>query len=89
MVEIPIYERSRKYGYLYWRKTEDELVRKVLGGQKTVEVVFNGYLLGEKRIDWKHRRLSLGYAKTRRLPKSVSAFRLTRKKNGQLTVSCQ
>lgn len=73
-LRIPITERARKYGYLTWTKDDDEKVVQLIGNRKTIRVVLNGADLLEKRIDWKYRRISLGYKHTRRIPSDATEF---------------
>lgn len=87
-IDIPILGRSRNYGYIFWRKQDDALIRSLLGEEVMVTIVFQQYLLGTKRVDWKNRRISLGWSKTRKLPETVRSFRLTRLNDGKVDIQC-
>ena len=87
-MNIPIPNRARKYGYVIWHKADDRGMHQLLKDTKRVEVVFEGELLGMKRIDWKGRRISVGYDQTRPLPEDITHYSLTRSKDGRLKVSC-
>lgn len=87
-LEIPITDRCRKYGYLYWTSAFDEAVAKLFRGAEAVQVVFDQYFIGEKNVDYKFRRVSLGWKKTRELPASVKMFRLSMKE-GKLRIECR
>ena len=86
---IPIYERSRKYGYVFWKKQMDTKVESFLGNIDKAEIWFENSFLGEKKIDWKFRRISVGYVRTRALSNKVSDFLLKFDKKGVLKITCQ
>ena len=86
-VDIAISDRARKYGYIIWPKKQDDEVRGLLNQQETVNVVFNDAELGERRVDWKYRRISVGPSHTRPLRESPSSFRLTCPSTGQLSIT--
>ncbi len=87
-LEIPILERSRKYGYIYWSKNLDAKTNEFFKDVNTVSVVFDGAKLGDKKIDFKNRRISIGWRWTRDLPEKVTEFILTRNGNN-VTVICR
>ncbi len=84
--QIPILDRARKYGYLYWPKRDNDRVCRFLSGSDAIDIVFNDSYLGRKRIDRRYRRISLGWKQTRALPADVSVFRLTRRNDGRVSV---
>ena len=86
---LPINDRSRKYGYIIWKKQMDKEVAIFLGDRKEVEVCFNDSLIGSKKIDWKFRRISIGYSRTRNLPINSKEFLLKFDEKGRLRISCQ
>lgn len=51
-----------------WYKREDPLIRELIGDQAEVSLYFNGSFMGSKKIDWKNRRISIGYKWTRMIP---------------------
>lgn len=73
-MEIEISERARRFGYIFWSKKNDEAVEKFLRKTEAVEVWFNDSRLGKKRVDWRHRRISIGYKQTRDMPVGASVF---------------
>ena len=85
-IEIPISRRARSYGYLFWPKASDREMAEILGESATAVVVLDGVTLGEKRVDWKYRRISLGQSKTRSLSPSASRFRVSAAADGSLQV---
>jgi hypothetical protein len=89
VLEIPISERAREYGYIFWPYRMDEKVRQFFGDCDGVVVMFEDSNLGEKRIDWEFRRISLGYKQTKGLDESLRVFKLTFLRNGRLQVKCQ
>ncbi len=76
-IEIPIFDRSRKYGYIYWKNAMDESVKKFLGDRQSIDVWFENSLLGKKNIDWKNRRISIGYKQSRKISESAKLFIIT------------
>lgn len=79
---LEVYERTVKYGYLYWIKKDDPSVLKELNGLNgiKIEVFFNNISLGLKNIDISHRRISIGTNISSGL-KVGSKVRLSRKKD--------
>jgi hypothetical protein len=75
-VDLPATDGSRRFGYLIWPKRLDAEMSALLGEPDSCEVVFDGRNLGEKRIDWKHRRISVGPSQTRGMDARVAAFRV-------------
>ena len=75
-MDLPISDRARRYGYLIWPKSADEEVHALMAGAQTVEVVFNGSDLGEKRVDWRHRRISIGPRKTQSVSTTAKSFHI-------------
>lgn len=88
MVRVTISERARRYGYLIWPKTLDDAVGQELGARATVSVVLEGKTLGEKRVDWGNRRISLGPKQTRNLPPTATTFEVSLSRDGMLVVRC-
>ena len=88
-LKIPIYKRSRRYGYIYWTYVLDDQVKAFFGGANSVDVIFENVELGKKKIDWKYRRVSVGWSRTRSLPTQVSTYHLTFAKDGKLKVRCK
>jgi hypothetical protein len=82
--------RCRNYGYFIWPVALDGEMEKIVSrSQQTVVVTLGETVLGEKPIDWKYRRLSLGYAHTRNLPSWVKEFVAIRKRDGGLQIKCE
>lgn len=88
ILKVPILERSRRYGYIYWTSNLEESVRGFFGTRKKVQIYFMESLLGEKRIDWTHRRISVGWKQTRSLPARATIFRLTFTGDDRVNVEC-
>ena len=88
-MEIPISDRSRKYGYLFWTKKMEPDVQSFLGKRQKIEIWFEDSYLGEKNIDWTHRRISIGYARTRDLSKKIKSFNLNVDDKGALKIKCK
>lgn len=76
-MQIVISERARRFGYLFWTKKEDSSIHRLLTQRDQVEVWFNDSRLGKKNIDWRNRRISIGYKNTREIPAHEHTFKLT------------
>lgn len=87
-IDVPITNRAKRDGYLFWRKPLDPKMKALLKEADKIGVVFGDFLLGEKRVDWSRRRISLGWSKTRALEDSWITFRLTMRKDGRLSIRC-
>ena len=68
-MNLKITKSARQFGYLIWSKNNTEMV-KLLDPYETICVKFNGFDLGEKRIDRNYYRISLGFKLTRAMPAS-------------------
>lgn len=88
-VSLPFSPRARQYGYIYWTRADDARMAAFFGDAKSVAVVFNGRPLGEKRIDWQYRRISLGYRQTRNAAADATLFHLSSRTTGALEVKCR
>lgn len=86
-ITIPILERSRKFGYIYWKADQDEGVKKFLGDADKIKLWVWDSFIGNRRIDWKNRRISIGYSRTREIGHGISAFQLIQRKDGSIKVT--
>jgi hypothetical protein len=89
MVEVEITKRARQYGYVFWKRRQDEAMSKLLGKRDTVDVVFMNGEHGKKNIDWRYRRISIGWRWTRPLPESKKFFVLKMSKSNKLEIQCK
>ncbi len=89
MVEIEITERARKYGYVFWKTHQDGDMSVLLGKRDRVDVVFMKADHGNKKIDWKNRRISVGWRWTRSLTESKKIFVLKMSKSNKLEIKCR
>lgn len=87
-LSLPILNRARKWGYIFWKKENDLDVRNYLKEIDEVNVIFEGKEIGKKRIDWNYRRISIGWKNTRNLAPDKKEFVLTLYKDGRLVVKC-
>jgi hypothetical protein len=88
-LKVRIKTSAREYGYVIWDGDKDDSVRELIGDRNTVRVTFLGDAQGEKNVDWKYHRISLGATQTERLPESASHFVLTFDQNSTtLSISC-
>lgn len=88
-MEIEITKRARQYGYIFWRRNQDEDMSRLLGKRDTVELLFMNAEHGKKNIDWRYRRISIGWRWTRSLPLSAKVFVLKISKSNKLEVQCR
>ena len=88
-LNVPITNRIRKYGYIYWIKEQDDEVKRFLRNVDKIKIWFENSYLGEKKIDWKYRRISIGWSKTRSLPEDARELQLRRRTDGAVMVVCK
>lgn len=90
-IKIPISKSARQYGYVIWPPQLNKKMESFLDGAPKVRLVFMGADLGEKNVDWKYRRISVGYRWTRRLSNDISEFVLaiTDSNEKKLIIECQ
>ena len=79
-MEIAITKSARQYGYVIWNKRTEKEIEELFQNKDQISVKLNGFALGEKHIDRKHHRLSLGYKFTRALSEEHTMFSLALKK---------
>jgi hypothetical protein len=88
-LSLPILNRTRQWGYIFWNLENDLAVRDYLKGFNELEILFEDKNLGKKKVDWKFRRISIGPAVARNIPPTKSEFVLSLNKGGGLVVKCQ
>ena len=86
---LPITKSARRFGYIIWNRSKKPEVEKMLDGLTTVKVYLNGFYLGEKKIDRKYYRISLGYKFTRALPEDAKFYVLKLEDKNKLKVECE
>lgn len=84
-MKIKITKSARKFGYLIWNKKHVEEFRKHLSSD-VVDVYFNDMFVGQKRIDWKYNRISIGYRWTRALDNSIDTFNVNFEGNNTIKI---
>lgn len=84
-IHIAITKGARQFGYLIWNNKNGVEIEKLLKGSERIHVKFNGLDLGEKNIDSKYHRISLGYKLTRAIPTEHTMYSVCMK-NGILEV---
>jgi hypothetical protein len=75
---IPISFAGRKYGYITWKKKNDDKVRLMFGNNIFIDFKTNKNRLKKKKIDWKRRRISITISFTRSLPDDIEYFVITK-----------
>lgn len=70
-MKLVITKRARQYGYIFWTEQQLEEMKVLLKGLSSVNVKFNNFEMGQKNIDWKYHRISLGYKFTRAMPQDA------------------
>lgn len=78
-MKVDITKGARKFGYLIWTSKINDDFERLFQGKNKIMVRLNGFDLGEKNIDRKYHRISLGYKFTRALSKKHTAFSITLK----------
>ena len=89
VVTVEFTKRARQYGYVFWKYRQDDAMAELLGNRDTVNVVFMNANHGKKKIDWRYRRISLGWRWTRFLPESKKVLILKMSKPNELEIQCR
>ena len=89
MLVLPILKWSRKYGYISWKVSYNEEMKKLLKKSSKVNVFFQNFNLGWKNVDWKYRRISIGSMWTKKLPTNLCEYVLNYEDKNILKVKCQ
>lgn len=89
MITITITKSAKYFGYIIWSKQQNSQIVKLLNGVKKIRLFFNNIDLGEKNVDWKYHRISIGYRLTRGIPENTENYILTLKENNILKVNCK
>ena len=84
---LPLTNTARKYGYILWLKERDEELRHLLGDHGEVALLLPNGTEKRSRIDWKHHRISVGYAVTRSLEAQAATITLKNLDNGRIGVA--
>lgn len=88
-ISIPILPRARKFGYVIWKRKQDFDLKTCLKDIESADVIFEGENLGKKNIDWKYRRISLGWVRTRGIANNKNHFNISLNKDKKLAIRCQ
>ena len=73
-MNLVITKSARQFGYLIWNNKSIDAMEQMLSGRESISVNFNGFDIGEKNIDRKFHRISLGYKLTRAMPENHDTF---------------
>jgi len=76
-MKLTITKSARQFGYLIWNSKTEADMEKLIAGHDSIRVSFNGFSLGEKNIDRKYHRISLGFKLTRALPENHDTYSVT------------
>ena len=77
ILELPIQNRARRFGYVFWLSTMDETTKSFFAGATSVLLWYNQNCIGVKAIDYEHRRISIGYKYTRTIELSCNYYVLS------------
>ena len=80
-LRLSITNTGRKYGFITWKKCDDEQVQLMFGDKKEINIIVDKPISSKKLIDWKRRRIGITYTLTRNLSPTVSEYILTKSKN--------
>lgn len=90
MIRLPLLsERLRKWGYIFWNKESDDLMKKFLNDARVVDVVLENAQLGEKNVNWQKRRISVGRKQAKRIPETATSLRLSLSNDGKLKITSE
>ena len=85
-IVLPLTKTGRKYGYITWRKKEDEMITSLLKKIDRVNLQINNQLQESKRIDWNRRRIGITYSLTRNLGSKVGNISIKKLKKNTFLV---
>lgn len=90
MLGLPITQNAKRFGYITWTMKDNEKVKQLLSNNTSINLEYMGANHGEKRIDWKYRRISVGKKWTNMLPENVTewVFNYDKKLN-RLQITCR
>lgn len=80
-MDIPISKTARQFGYIIWNSVNGMELERILNGKSCIRINFNGVDIGEKNIDRRYHRISVGYKYTRNLPTSDNTYSICIEKN--------
>lgn len=86
--KLPIPDWVRQYGYIKWTADDDEEAEAFLGSRQEIDLWFEGEYLGEKSIDWQHRRISISRKLTRKIDPDASNYLIVAEDDG-VHVRCE
>lgn len=75
-MNLEITKSARQFGYVIWNGKQENRVRALIGDVESIDISFNGIYIGQKKVDWKYHRISIGYKFTRGLPASANTYLL-------------
>lgn len=78
-MKLKITKGARQFGYLIWSSKTEAEMEKMLQKKDEIKVSLNSFDLGEKHIDRKYHRISLGYKFTRALPENHDTYNISLK----------
>ncbi|WP_044302648.1 hypothetical protein [Rhodopirellula sallentina] len=89
MLKLSITKSNLRFGYVIWKTKQDGAVKRLLGDQEQIQVIFENSDLGLKRIDWKYHRISLGPRKMSSVPEGAVEFTLSLDDKKRLLIRCE
>lgn len=87
-MKVRLNKNAKRWGYLTWNKMNEEEFKKNLTSEK-VKIYLNNMYIGEKNIDWRHKRISIGYKWTRALDDSITNFIVEFEGNDTVRIECE
>jgi len=85
-LKINITKAAREYGYIIWSKKYDVSMNELLQANKRIKIKVNN-MISEKNIDWKKRRISIGYTTTRAIDKKYTNYILRKLSDDTLEIN--
>ena len=74
---IPITETARKYGYIIWKRKDEEQMTKLFNNKDKLTFLILGNSLTNK-VDYKRRRIAITYTISRSINKKYNFFKITK-----------
>ena len=76
-INLPLTERARRFGYVFWPKYRESEIRDVIGEGPIISVSAGGGPPRNLTVQWKYARIAVGKSWTNSLPQTADTFRLT------------
>jgi len=82
ILDLPFTKTGRKYGYITWRKKNDEKIKGLFDEAKSINILYGDNNYKNKSIDWDKRRIGITYSLTRAVSSKMDTIRISELNRG-------